>query len=173
LVHLATSTKRTINEIVRSCPINLNGVNIVVDLNVIPLGSLDILIGMDWLDCHDVVLDFHRYTFICLNKDGKQSLVKGIPRPISIGKILALQLKRCFRKGFQLFSTHVEEQAKGKGPSVEDFVVLQEYADVFGGILGSPPKRNIVFCIYLMPGDALISITPYEIRTLKLKELQM
>ena len=50
----------------------------------------DILIGMDWLDKHNVVLDCHNETFTCLNEEGKQSLVKGIPRPISIREISAL-----------------------------------------------------------------------------------
>jgi hypothetical protein len=45
------------------CPIILNGVNTNVDINVIPLGSYDILIGMDWLEKHHVVLDFHNKTF--------------------------------------------------------------------------------------------------------------
>jgi hypothetical protein len=47
LVHLAMRTKRRINEVVISCPINLNGVNKIVDMNIIPLGNYDILIGMD------------------------------------------------------------------------------------------------------------------------------
>jgi hypothetical protein len=47
LVQLAIGTKRRINEAIRSCPININGVNTVVDMNIIPLGYYDILIGMD------------------------------------------------------------------------------------------------------------------------------
>jgi hypothetical protein len=145
LVQLATGTKRRINEIVRSCPIDLNGVNTVADLNIIPLGSYDILIGMDWLDQHHAMLDCHNKTFTCLNEEGKQSLVKGIPRPISIREISSLQLKRCFRKGCQLFAAHVEEPTKGKSPSLEYFSVLQEYEDVFGEIPSFPPKRDIDF----------------------------
>jgi hypothetical protein len=68
---LATGTKRRINEIVRSFPIDLNGVNIVAYLNIIPLGSYDILIGMDWLDQHHAMLDCHKKTFTCLNEEGK------------------------------------------------------------------------------------------------------
>jgi hypothetical protein len=47
LVQLATRSKRRIHDMVRSCPISLNGVNTSVYLNNIPLGSYDILIGMD------------------------------------------------------------------------------------------------------------------------------
>jgi hypothetical protein len=56
LVQLATGTKRRINENIKDCPINLNGVNTNVDMNIIPLGSYDILIGMDWLEKHHVIL---------------------------------------------------------------------------------------------------------------------
>jgi hypothetical protein len=50
--------------------------------------------------------------------------MKGVPRPISIREISSLQLKRCFRKGFQLYATHVEEPDNTKGPILEDFSIL-------------------------------------------------
>jgi hypothetical protein len=115
LVQLATGTKRRIHDMVRSCSISLNGVNTSIDLNIIPLGSYDILIGMDWLDKHHVVLDFHNKTFTCLDGNRKQSIAKGVPRPISIREISSLQLKRCFRKGCQLYGAHGEELNNTKG----------------------------------------------------------
>jgi hypothetical protein len=102
LVQLAIGTKRRIHDMVRSCSISLNGVNTSIDVNIIPLGSYDILIGMDWLDKNHVVLDCHNKTFTRLDGNGKQSTMKGFPRSISIREISALQLKICFRKGCQL-----------------------------------------------------------------------
>jgi hypothetical protein len=90
LVQLATGTKRRIHDMVRGCSISLNGVNTNVDLNIILLVSYDIIIGMDWLDKHYVVLYCHRKTFTCLDGNGKQSTVKGVPRSISIRDISAL-----------------------------------------------------------------------------------
>jgi hypothetical protein len=87
LVQLAIGTKIRIHDMVRGCYISLNGVNTNVDQNVIPLGSYDILIGMDWLDKHHVVLDCYNKTFTCLDGNGKWSTVKGVPRPISIREI--------------------------------------------------------------------------------------
>jgi hypothetical protein len=123
---------------VRVCSISVNGVNINDDLNIIPLGSYDILIGMDWMDKHHVFLYCHNKTFPCLDGDGKQSIVKGVPRPISISDISSLQLKRCFRKGFQLYVARAEEPENKKGPSLEYFSVLQEFEGVFQEILGFP-----------------------------------
>jgi hypothetical protein len=51
--------------------------------------------------------------------------VKGIPIPIFVRDISSLQLKRCFRKCFQLYASHVEDLEKTKGLSLEDFLVLQ------------------------------------------------
>ena len=44
MVQLATSKK---SELVKSCTFNMNGLNTFADLNIIPLGSYDVLIGMD------------------------------------------------------------------------------------------------------------------------------
>ena len=158
---------------VKSCSISINDVNTSVHLNIIPLGYYDILIGMDWQDKHHVVLDFHSKTFTCLDEEGKHSTVKGVPRPISIRDILTLHLKRCFRKGFQLYATHVEEKNNTKGPSLEDFSVLHEFEDVFQAIPGFPPRREIDFSIYLVPGATPVSKKPYRVSTPELKESQM
>jgi hypothetical protein len=99
--------------------------------------------------------------------------VKGVPRPISIRDISALQLKICFRKGCQLYTSHVEELVDTKGPSLKYFLVLQEFEDVFQEIPELPPRRDIYFSIDLVPGAALVSKTPYRMSTLELKELQM
>jgi hypothetical protein len=52
-------------------------------------------------------------------------------------------------------------------------MVLKYFEDVFGEILGFPPKRDINFSIDLVPIDSLLSKTPYRMSTLDLKELQM
>jgi hypothetical protein len=71
LVQLATRTKRRINKIVIGCPIHLSGVNAVANMNIIPLGYYDILIGMDWLDKNHAILYFHDNIFTCLDEEGK------------------------------------------------------------------------------------------------------
>jgi hypothetical protein len=72
LVQLATWAKRKNNELVKYCPIYINGLNKKVDVNNIPLGSYDCLIGMDWLEKNHVVLDCYKYTITCLDEKGKQ-----------------------------------------------------------------------------------------------------
>jgi hypothetical protein len=47
LVQLAKGAKRKFNEMVKSCLMDMNGLNTKADLNILPLGSYDCLIGMD------------------------------------------------------------------------------------------------------------------------------
>ena len=55
-----------------------------VKLNVLPLGSYGMLIGMDLLEHHRVVLNCFDKTFTCINNDGELITVKGIPRKTTI-----------------------------------------------------------------------------------------
>ena len=57
LVQIATGTKRRVSEVVETFPLVMNGLITYVDLNFLPLGSYDVLIGMDWLEAHEVKLD--------------------------------------------------------------------------------------------------------------------
>jgi hypothetical protein len=142
------------------------GFNTKEDLNIIPLGSYDCLIGMDWLDKHCGVLYCYKKAFTCLDEEGNSRMVQGIPRPKSIREILALQLKRSFRKGFQIYVTYMEEATKDKDISLEYYPVLKEYEDVFGELIGFPPKRDIDLSIHLMHGASPVSKHPYKMSTL-------
>jgi len=50
LVQLATGAKRRVTAKVNDCSFTIAGQPVTADLNVLPLGSYDILIGMDWLE---------------------------------------------------------------------------------------------------------------------------
>jgi hypothetical protein len=69
LVQIATRAQRKFNEMVKSCLMDMNGLNTRGDLNIFPLGSYDYLIGMDWLDQHHAILDYHNKEFTCLDEE--------------------------------------------------------------------------------------------------------
>jgi hypothetical protein len=158
---------------VKSCLIDMNGLNTRAYLNILPLCSYECLIGMDWLDQHHAILDCHNKKFTFFDEEGNQRKVQGIPREVTIIEISALQLKKCYRKGCQIFAAHMEETPKDKVSNLEDHAVLEEFEDVFKEVPGLPPKRDIDLSINLMPGEALVSKTPYRMSTPKFKELQM
>ena len=126
------------------------------ELNILPLGSYDCLIGMNWLDEHHALLDCCNKTFTCLNEEGNQVTVQGIPRAMAVKEISSMQLKKCYWKGCQLFAARVEEVFQNVVSNLEDHRVLKEFEDVFQEVHGLPPKRDIDFSINLMPGEAPI-----------------
>jgi len=84
LVQLAIGAKRRINEIVKECLMDMNGMSTMEDLNIIYLGSYDFLICMDWLDKYHVILYFYNKEFNCLDEEGNLRTVQGIPRVVTI-----------------------------------------------------------------------------------------
>ena len=63
LVQLATRAKIKVNEMLKSCLMDMNGLNTGENLNIFPLGSYVCLIGMDWLDQHNAILECHNKEF--------------------------------------------------------------------------------------------------------------
>ena len=90
LVHLATRTKRKVSEVVEKFPLVINGLVTCVDMNVIPLGSYDVLIGMDWSEAQGVKLNYYNKNFECMNEEGNLVVVKGIPKVISVWHVSAM-----------------------------------------------------------------------------------
>ena len=109
LVQLATGTKRKVSEVVDKCPLVMNGLVTCVDLNVLPLGSYDVLIGMDWLEAHRVKLDSYNKTFECMDEEGNPVVVKGILKVVLGRQVSSMQLKKLCRKGCQLYAAHILE----------------------------------------------------------------
>ena len=57
LVQIATGAKRKVISFVKDCIVNMDQFETYMKLNVLHLGSYDMLIGMDWLEQHRVVLN--------------------------------------------------------------------------------------------------------------------
>ena len=134
LVQLATGEKRKVNCYVKECALEMSDFTTTVKLNVLPLGSYDLLIGMDWLEQHRVVLNCFDKTFTCVNNNEPPVTVKGVPRKTVIRQISALQLKRAVRKGCKAYAVTITDEASKSEKDkikIEDIPVLNEFIDVF------------------------------------------
>lgn len=150
LVQLATGMKRKAVNFVNNCKVFMNDFQMHVSLNVFPLGSYDVLIGMDWLEKHKVILNCFEKTFTCLNEKEETVTVKGIPKQISVTRIFALQLKRSVRKGCKVFFVHIIDNENNEDIKLADIPVIRDFADVFlEEVPGLPPKRELDFSIDL------------------------
>jgi len=82
---------------------------------------------MYWLEKHHVFLNSYNKTITGLYEKGKQGKIQDIPRVVSIRQILAMQLKKSFRKGCQIFAAHMKDAYRDKVASVEYHPVLKYF----------------------------------------------
>ena len=131
----------------------------MVDLKVLPLGSYDVLIGMDWLERCWSIINCKIKTISYRDELGEKQGMQGIMRPVQIRPITASQLAKCIRKGCHIYAIQVGySNSKDKTATLESIPVIQEFIDVFPEeIPRLRPKRDIDFTIELVLGVALIS----------------
>jgi hypothetical protein len=174
LVQLATGTKRKVAEVIPACQFIMDGLPTQATLNILPLGSYDLLIGMDWLAAYKTKLDCYHKTLECVNEEGRKITLQGIQKPVSVRRISTLQMKKYCRKGCPLYAIQVLESVEDDKPNLEDHPILREYRDVFPEeVSGLPPRRDIDFSIELAPGAVPVSRTPYRMSTPELVELKL
>ena len=175
MVQLATGTKRKVTHKLPKTAIQLNGFSTEVNLNILPLGSYDLLIGMDWLEKKKALMNCWDKTLHCVDEEGKPFTLKGKPKPIIVRQISALQLKRTAREGYQVYAVHVEEIEQQTEEELLDAIpVIREFKEVFPKeIPHLPPKREIDFSIDLVPGATPVSRVPYRMSPRELMELKM
>jgi len=72
LVQLATSTKKRVHHWVRACAFELNGMPTTTHLNVLPLGSYNIILVMGWLYFHRTKVDCFDKSIECMDDNGER-----------------------------------------------------------------------------------------------------
>ena len=88
--------------------LGFNDLDTLVNLNILLLGSYDILIGMDWLESHKDVIDYLHKFFSSVDEEDKYHTMNEIYRPLSTWKNSAPQHKNCIRKGCQLYGIKIK-----------------------------------------------------------------
>jgi hypothetical protein len=131
-------------------PLRLGSKVIRSNLITIKLGSMDVILGMEWMNQHMVILDI-------------SDRVVEINSPTVGHTTLYLP----FRDGTDscAYVTIIS--------SLDEIPVVCEYPDVFPDELpGMPPDRDVEFVIELQPGTAPISKRPYHMPPKELAELK-
>jgi hypothetical protein len=75
--------------------------------------------------------------------------VQGIPRVVTIREISALQLKKCYRKGCQIFAAHTKETPKDKVPNLEDHEEIEHKNIRTRRLAEKASSHNSQHCIHL------------------------
>jgi hypothetical protein len=135
------------------CPaisVSIRRVDFPSNLILLDSKGIDIILGMDWLNKYDGVIQ-------CDKK--------------------AVRLTKKDRTTVEFVAIVQADQAsmlsQMKVSTLEETLVVQEYPDVFPKeLLGMPPDRDIGFIIELLPGTHPISKRPYRMPINELVELK-
>jgi hypothetical protein len=128
------------------CGINLRYFVMRVYIYVMILGSYDIVvIGMDWLESHDAILNCKTEWLSLIDDLGQSRVVVEMNQGVSLRFISSLQLKKSMHKRYKVYAILALNE-KGKVKGLENLHVVQEFADMFTKELPSlPPKRVGVY----------------------------
>ncbi|GJX74692.1 putative reverse transcriptase domain-containing protein [Tanacetum coccineum] len=171
-VELADGKIIGVNTIIRGCTLNFMNHPFNIDLMPVPLGSFDVIIGMDWLTkYHGVIIcdekivhvPFEREMLIFQGNGNNQSIIS------------CTKAQEYLSKGCDVFLAHIttkEVKGKSEGKRLEDVPIVRDFPEVFPEDLpGIPPARHVEFQIDLVPGAAPVARAPYRLAPSEMKEL--
>jgi hypothetical protein len=134
------------------CPkvkINIMGVDFLANLVILKSWGIDIILGMDWLQKHDGVIQCRKKSVLLTSPQGER--IEYVSTSSSNSGTVNLV----------------------EGKALEDIRVVSEFPDVFPEDLpGMSPNRDIEFSIERIPGTAPISKRPYRMDVKDLAELK-
>ncbi|GJR07663.1 putative reverse transcriptase domain-containing protein [Tanacetum coccineum] len=149
-----------------------------IDLMPVPLGSFDVIIGMDWLTkYHGVIICDEKIVRVPFGREmlifqGNGNNKRGESR---LNIISCTKAQEYLSKGCDVFLAHVttkEAKDKSEGKRLEDVPIVRDFPEVFPEDLpGIPPARQVEFQIDLVPGAAPVARAPYRLAPSEMKEL--
>lgn len=83
-VELAFGEKVLVESLLPGCKLEFGSVVTSVNLHILPLGSYDVILGMDWLSAHQAIIDFRHKSIHCQDDSRGEVEIVGIQKPISL-----------------------------------------------------------------------------------------
>ncbi|GKC06830.1 putative reverse transcriptase domain-containing protein [Tanacetum coccineum] len=145
-VELADGKIIGVNTIIHGFTLNFMNHPFNIDLMPVPLGSFDVIIGMDWLTKYHGVI-------ICDDKI-----------------VQVLTEERCYF--FMAWKHQKEAKDKSEGKRLEDVPIVRDFPEVFPKTCRViSPARQVEFQFDFVPGAAPVARAPYRLAPSKIKEL--
>ncbi|GJT62926.1 putative reverse transcriptase domain-containing protein [Tanacetum coccineum] len=150
-IEISSDVKVETNKIIRGGNLRLEGHTFIIDLIPFGYGSLDVVVGMDWLSKL-------RAKIVCYEKI--------VQIPLSNRDILEVHEEHPRGNLKQLKTMKVNE------PKLKDIPIVREFHGVFPEDLsGLPPSREVEFYIDLILGAMPVAKSPYRLAPTEMQEL--
>ena len=160
IVSTPTSGQISTNVACVGCLMEIERRRFKVNLVCLPLEGLEVILGMDWLSINHVVLDCGRRRIVFPETEGIELVTSG-------------EAVKEMKRGSTCFVIVAQEKKMSTEEQISKIPVMDEYADVFPDEIPElPPRRDIDFSIYLIPGAGLVSAAPYRMAPAELAELK-
>ncbi|GJW95552.1 putative reverse transcriptase domain-containing protein [Tanacetum coccineum] len=166
------------NVILRGCTLGLLGHPFNIDLMPVELGSLDVIIGMDWLAKYHAMIVCDE-KIVCIPYGDEVLIIEGdgcnggSKSRLSI--ISCTKTQKYIQKGCQVYLTQVTAKKnydKSKEKRLNDVPIVRDFPEVFlEDLPGLPPTRQVEFQIDLVPGTAPVARSPYRLSPSNMQEL--
>ncbi|GKC03736.1 putative reverse transcriptase domain-containing protein [Tanacetum coccineum] len=177
-VELADGKIIGVNTIIRDYTLNFMNHPFNIDLMHVPLGSFDVIIGMDWLTkYHGLITCDEKIVRVPFRREmlifqGNGNNIRGESR---LNIISCSKAQEYLSRGCDVFFAHItikEAKDESEGKRLEDVPIVRDFPEVFPEDLpGIPPARQVEFQIDLVPGVAPVAWAPYRLALSKMKEL--
>ena len=160
------------DRVVRDSRVLIGGQEFPADLIALNMRDFDVVLDMDWLSRHRATLDCYKKE-VKFHRLGKLEVnFRGICRELSSNMISTMAAQRMLRKGCQGYLAYVVETGN-EGTMVDEIPVVREFPFVFpDDIARLPPEREVEFTIDLISRTEPISIPPYRMAPIELRELK-
>ncbi|WRX12108.1 Retrotransposon gag domain - like 10 [Theobroma cacao] len=173
IVHTPLGEQLIRNTCYRDCGVRVGEKEFRGDLIPLEIQDFDLILGIDWLTTHRANVDCFRKKVVLQNSEGAKIVFLGECRVLPSCVISTIKALKLVQKGYPTYLAHVIDSSKGE-PKLEDVPIVCEFPDVFPDELpGLPLERELKFPIDLLSGTAPISIPPYRMASVELKELNV
>jgi hypothetical protein len=165
-VNVADGTQYQCTSYIPACPWSIGNHQFHTDMKILPLGSFDAILGMDWLEQHNPDIDWVKKT-LTIQQSQSNILLQGHRQHIlQCSAISASELSSICRQGSTAHLIHIyaldgELQVEEITPP-EIQAVLDQFPTVFATPTGLPPKHACDHRIPLMPGAQPVNMRAYH-----------
>jgi hypothetical protein len=142
------------------------GLTFSTDFKILPLGGYDIILGMDWLECHSPMEVHWAEKWLEFDYNHRRVQLQGVqPKIQTCYSLTCFQLGSLIRQEAveQLLELHGVESGDTAATLVPKSIkrVVDQYQHLFLKHTGLPPKREVDHAIELLPGAPPFRLRPY------------
>ncbi|XP_070003321.1 uncharacterized protein [Nicotiana sylvestris] len=161
-----------VDRVYHSCVVTIMSLETSIDLLLLDMVDFYVTLGMDWMSPYHAILDCHAKN-VTLALLGLPLLGWRGTSGHSTSRVISyVKAHNMVKKGCLAYLAYVRDSSM-EVPSMDSVPVFCAFPELFPADLqGMPPGRDIDFCIDLAPGTQPISIPPYHMVLLELKELK-